>query len=102
MFYVDNMGNLVSNLKLAFYEYPDDKNFISKMIHDGNLKTTVLNHAKAYIMIQEIYDDILTSVRWKQIKTNAQLNGLDKQKALLIGQTISNNRNLEEVTNTCP
>ena len=31
MFYIDPMGNLLSNLKLAFYEYKDEKNFISKM-----------------------------------------------------------------------
>ena len=34
MFYVDIMGNLLSNLKLAFYEYKDEKNFISKMYQE--------------------------------------------------------------------
>jgi len=32
MFYVDPMGNLLSNMKLAFYESPEDSNFISKFI----------------------------------------------------------------------
>jgi hypothetical protein len=31
MFFVDFMGNLLSNLKLAFYEYKEQNNFISKM-----------------------------------------------------------------------
>jgi len=35
MFYVDQMGNLLSNLKLAFYEHPADVNFISRMFLDG-------------------------------------------------------------------
>ena len=48
MFYIDIMGNLLSNLKLAFYEYLDDKNFISRMIIEGNIKTAIINHAKAY------------------------------------------------------
>jgi len=48
MFYIDSMGNLLSNLKLAFYEGSEDKNFIAKLIQDGNLKTTVQSLAKAY------------------------------------------------------
>jgi len=35
MFFVDQMGNLLSNLKLAFYEHPAEVNFISKMFLDG-------------------------------------------------------------------
>lgn len=35
MFYVDIMGNLLSNQKLAFYEYKDEKNFISKMYQEN-------------------------------------------------------------------
>ena len=65
MFYIDNMGNLLSNLKLAFYENGDDKNFISKMIFDGNVKTVLQNQVRSYAFVTEIYDEILTSVRWK-------------------------------------
>jgi len=32
MFSVDILGNLLSNMKLAFYEKPEEKNFISKML----------------------------------------------------------------------
>ena len=34
------MGNLLSNLKLAFYENTEEKNFISKMFFDGNEAAT--------------------------------------------------------------
>jgi hypothetical protein len=63
MFYVDLMGNLLSNLKLAFYEYKDEKNFISKMYQESyeNGYREIL--IKAYQIIREIYDDIATPVR---------------------------------------
>jgi hypothetical protein len=68
MFYVDNMGNLLSNLKLAFYEHRDDKNFISKMYQESaeNNQREVL--VKSYMILREIYDDIATPTRQRQIR----------------------------------
>lgn len=63
MFYIDNMGNLLSNLKLAFYEYKDEKNFISKMYqesYENGIRDTLI---KSYLIIREIYDDIATPYR---------------------------------------
>lgn len=38
MYYVDLMGNLLSNQKLAFYEWPQEPNYFSKMMQDGRDK----------------------------------------------------------------
>ena len=48
MFYVDFMGNLLSNLKLAFYEYKEQNNFISKMLHESNENTLRETLIKSY------------------------------------------------------
>ena len=63
MFFVDHMGNLLSNLKLAFYEHPAEVNFISKMFLDGQENTARETMIKCYNMLREIYDDILTPIR---------------------------------------
>lgn len=53
------MGNLLSNLKLAFYENTEEKNFISKMFFDGSETSARDTLVKSYEIIKEIYNDIL-------------------------------------------
>ena len=63
MFYVDGLGNLLSNMKLAFYESPTDANFISKFLLASNQQDARETLISAYRIVREIYDDILTPVR---------------------------------------
>ena len=65
MFYLDIMGNLLSNLKLAFYPYnaADQHGYFGRMFQDGAEKTFRDQMAKTYNIILEIYDDLLTPVR---------------------------------------
>ena len=63
MFWVDMQGNLLSNLKLAFYEASDDSGFFSKMFSDGGEKQIKENLVKSYQIISSIYDDILSPIR---------------------------------------
>ena len=48
MLWVDPQGNLLSNLKLSFYELPEESGFFGKIIQDGNEKTVRDNLVKAY------------------------------------------------------
>jgi hypothetical protein len=59
MFYVDLQGNLLSNLKLAFYEKSADTGFFGKMIQDGNEKQKRDELVSAYKIFEEVYDDLL-------------------------------------------
>ena len=59
MFYVDPLGNLLSNLKFSFYTYPEERNFISRMFYENNEAFTRENLVKAYNIIREIFSDIL-------------------------------------------
>jgi len=68
MFYVDKMGNLLSNLKLAFYENVDEPNFISKMFADSSENTTREELLRVYSIIRDIYDDICAPYRWQQMR----------------------------------
>ena len=63
MFHVDQMGSVLSNLKLAFYENTEEKNFISKMFFDGSETTSRDTLVKSYEIIKEIYNDILLPLR---------------------------------------
>jgi hypothetical protein len=63
MFHVDQMGNVLSNLKLAFYENTEEKNFISKMFFDGSETASRDTLVKSYEIIKEIYNDILLPLR---------------------------------------
>jgi hypothetical protein len=38
MFYVDNLGNLLSNMRLAFYEQVEEGGFFSKMFSGSDEK----------------------------------------------------------------
>ena len=67
MFHVDQMGNLLSNLKLAFYENTEEKNFISKMFFDGNETATREILVKSFEIIKEIYNDLLFPLRLSQL-----------------------------------
>jgi hypothetical protein len=67
MFHVDQMGNLLSNLKLAFYENTEEKNFISKMFFDGNETATRDILVKSFEIIKEIYNDLLFPLRLSQL-----------------------------------
>lgn len=96
MFYVDIMGNLLSNQKLAFYEYKDEKNFISKMYQENYENNFRENLVRSYQIIREVYDDICCPVRWKQVTGNRDLYETDKKKAFNIASIISSNRPLEE------
>jgi hypothetical protein len=59
MFYIDPLGNLLSNLKLSFYTYPEERNFISRMFYENNEAFTRENLVKAYNIIKEIISDLL-------------------------------------------
>jgi len=52
-------------LKLSFYEGPDESGFFSKMFSEGNEKALREALVKAYTIIEEIYDDLLTPYRLK-------------------------------------
>jgi hypothetical protein len=67
MFHVDQMGNLLSNLKLEFYENTEEKNFISKMFFDGNETATRDILVKSFEIIKEIYNDLLFPLRLSQL-----------------------------------
>lgn len=69
------MGNLLSNMKLAFYEKQEDKNFISKMITESAENDAREVLVQSYSIIKEIYDDILTPIRRCQFSPsiNAEL-----------------------------
>ena len=65
MYYVDLQGNLLSNLKLSFYEQQEEAGFFSKMFSgdaDRPIRDTLI---KAYNILEEIYDDLLTPARLK-------------------------------------
>lgn len=66
MFYVDLQGNLLSNMKLAFYEKEEESGFFTKMFSSDDDKPMRETLVKAYQVIQEIYDDLLMPVRLKQ------------------------------------
>ena len=67
MFHVDQMGNLLSNLKLEFYENTEEKNFISKMFFDGNETATRDILVKSFEIIKDIYNDLLFPLRLSQL-----------------------------------
>ena len=69
------MGNLLSNMKLAFYEKQEDKNFISKMITESAEHDAREVLVQSYSIVKEIYDDILTPIRRCQFShsINAEL-----------------------------
>jgi hypothetical protein len=48
MLWVDTQGNLLSNLKLSFYEFPKEQGFFGKMFSDGNDKTIRDSLVRAY------------------------------------------------------
>ena len=77
MMHVDLMGNLLSNMKLAFYESKMEQNFFSKMISDGNENQARENLVGAYEEIRQIYDDMLAPYRWSQLGNVRQLNEMD-------------------------
>ena len=80
LFYVDVMGNLLSNLKLAFYESPDDSGFFKRIINDGNeaKKREVL--VRSFEILQDVYDDIVAPYKWQQLCCIEQLNELEKAR----------------------
>jgi hypothetical protein len=59
MFYIDPLGNLLSNLKLSFYTYPEERNFISRMFYENNEASIRENLVKSYNIIREIISDVL-------------------------------------------
>lgn len=65
MFYVDNMGNLLSNQRLAFYEQIEETGFFSKMFSGGEEKAIKEALVKSYLQIQEIYNDLMAPVTFK-------------------------------------
>jgi len=71
MFHVDKMGNLLSNLKLAFYEQIEEPNFISKMFIESQENSTREEMVKTYSVIREVFDDICTPVRQAQMRASA-------------------------------
>ena len=52
---------------------------------------------KAYNILEEIYDDLLTPVRLKQVVSDQVMFAQDMAKLKLINQTISRDRSLEEI-----
>jgi hypothetical protein len=72
MMWVDNMGNLLSNLKLAFYESSEQQSYW--FWGGGNERVVRENLVKAYDIVSEIYDDLLTPVRLKQTRCLQELD----------------------------
>ena len=96
MFYVDIMGNLLSNLKLAFYEPGEDAGFFTRLFTSDNAKTVRDNLVKSYTIIQEIYDDILAPLRISQISdSEVEKSELERLKA--INLAISKDKSLDEL-----
>jgi hypothetical protein len=64
MFWVDNLGNLLSNMKLAFYEHVEEAGFFSKMFSgSGNDEKAIKDVLiKSYGVLLEIYNDLLGPV----------------------------------------
>ena len=91
------MGNLLSNMKLAFYETQEDKNFISKMLQDSAENEARDHLVQAYQILREIYNDMLTPIRQRQARGFPDLDKEDIMYANHIGQLISQNRYLEEI-----
>jgi hypothetical protein len=73
MFYVDIMGNLLSNLKLAFYEGSNEKTFMRKMFYQGNEQQTKENFIKSYKIIRDIYESIASRYRQSQLRNQSCL-----------------------------
>lgn len=65
MFYVDLLGNLLSNMKLAFYTHQEETGFFSKMFTSDVDQPTRETLVKAYSVILDIYDDLLFPLRLK-------------------------------------
>lgn len=97
MYYVDLMGNLLSNQKLAFYEWPLEKNFITRMMQEGHEKEQRNLLAKSYIIIQEIYNDIMTPLRQKLMYNSDKMKEEDRQSALALSKTIAYGTLLEDI-----
>jgi hypothetical protein len=73
MFYVDIMGNLLSNMKLAFYEGSNEKTFMRKMFYQGNEQQTKENLIKSYKIIRDIYESIACRYRQSQLRNQSCL-----------------------------
>ena len=96
MYHVDLMGNLLSNQKLAFYEYPVEKNFLSRILIDGGVKDQRGIMAKSYSIIQEIYNDMLTPIRQKLVES-PEWKIEDRAQALLLGKALAHGTVLDEI-----
>lgn len=62
MFWVDNLGNVLSNMKLAFYEHVEEAGFFSKMFSGSDDKVIKDVLIKSYGIMLEIYNDLLGPV----------------------------------------
>ena len=64
MLFVDLQGNLLSNLKLSFYEQVEEQGFFAKMFSDGGESNTREPLVRAYSIVRDIYNDVATPYRW--------------------------------------
>ena len=80
LFYIDYMGNMLSNLKLAFYESSDESGFFKKIMSGGNNSKQREILVRSYEIMQDLYDDMMAPYKWNQLGHIEQLNELDKAR----------------------
>ena len=97
MFYVDLMGNLLSNLRLAFYEQIEEGGFFSKMFSGSDQKIVKDAMVKSYTIMQELYNDLLTPVRLQQIRYDRYTAEEISKMLKLVNQNIARDRNIEDI-----
>lgn len=97
MFYVDLLGNLLSNLKLAFYENVDEGGFFSKMFQEGYDKGVREQLASSYQILVDVYDDILTTARLRCADEDSDEYRTEKKKVAAISQGLARDYNLCDI-----
>lgn len=94
LFYIDLMGNLLSNQKLSFYETLKEDGFFSKIFSEGNKAAAREALLASYDIVKSLYDDMLAPYRWHQLGHVKHLNELDKVDYKQLGQELVDLREL--------
>ena len=96
MFYIDIMGNLLSNMRLAFYENIEEAGFFTKMFSGSEEKAYKDNLAKSYAIIQEVYNDLLAPVMFKQLQVDQEMMDEVSKMVKLINYNISRDKSIDD------
>ena len=91
MLYVDCMCNIMSNIKLAFYDSRDESGFFTNLFGDSGQKSHIASLTKAYDTLTEVYEDLLLNVRLKQVQEQ------DFAKFDRISQVVKTDKSLDEI-----